>query len=107
MEAYRWVNNNDIVTRVPPGWLGFCHKGQEVYLNAYGQIRRLCPWQRTKDRWRGFLRGLRDRKFDAFTDHSIGQYIEHIWNAVREDEGFTLRFARPEAASISWQRRAA
>jgi triacylglycerol lipase len=41
IEAYRWVNNNDIVTRVPPAWLGFRHKGQEVYLNAYGKVRRL------------------------------------------------------------------
>jgi triacylglycerol lipase len=107
MEAYRWVNNNDIVARVPPGWLGFCHKGHEIYLNAYGQIRRLCPWQRTKDRWRGFLRGLRERKFDAFSDHSIGQYIEHIWNAVQEDERFTIPFERPQFATNAPQRRAA
>jgi triacylglycerol lipase len=107
MEAYRWVNNNDIVTRVPPGWLGFCHKGQEVYLNAYGQIRRLCPWQRTKDRWRGFLRGLRERRFDHFSDHSIGQYVEHIWHAVQEDERFTVPFSRPAMATESPIRRAA
>jgi triacylglycerol lipase len=104
MEAYRWVNNNDIVTRVPPGWLGFCHKGHEVYLNAYGQIRRLCPWQRTKDRWRGFLRGLRERKFDHFSDHLIGQYIEHIWNAVQEAERFTIPI---EQMPFTAQRRAA
>ena len=72
IEAYRWVNNNDIVTRVPPAWLGYRHKGQEVYLNAYGKIRRLTRWQRMKDRWRGFLRGLRERRFDPFADHSIG-----------------------------------
>jgi triacylglycerol lipase len=101
MEAYRWVNNNDIVTHVPPGWLGFCHKGQEVYLNAFGQIRRLCPWQRTKDRWRGFLRGLRERKFDHFSDHSIGQYIQHIWNAVQEDERFTVPFAQPQSTTTA------
>jgi triacylglycerol lipase len=107
MEAYRWVNNNDVVTRVPPGWLGYCHKGQEIYLNAYGQIRRLCPWQRTKDRWRGFLRGLRERRFDHFSDHSIGQYIEHIWNAVLEEERFIVPFLRPQLAPKTLQRRAA
>jgi triacylglycerol lipase len=107
MEAYRWVNNNDIVTRVPPGWLGFCHKGQEVYLNAYGQIRRLCRWQRTKDRWRGFLRGLRDGKFDHFSDHSIGQYVEHIWNAVLDEERFTVPFQPMHFATNAPQRRAA
>ena len=57
------------------GWLGYRHKGQEVYLNAYGKIRRLTPWQRVKDRWRGFVRGLREGRFDLFADHSIGQYV--------------------------------
>src|SRR5262245_3162977 len=77
MEAYRWVNNNDIVTRVPPAWLGYCHKGQEVYLNAYGQIRRLCPWQRSKDRWSGFVRGVRERRFAHLFGISYGAFITH------------------------------
>ncbi|MCC7476671.1 MAG: lipase family protein [Pirellulales bacterium] len=90
-EAYRWVNNNDIVPRVPPAWLGYRHKGQEVYLNAYGKIRRLTPWQRMKDRWRGFVRGLREGSFDHFADHAIGQYVAHIRSAVEEQEGLALR----------------
>jgi triacylglycerol lipase len=86
IEAYRWVNNNDIVTRVPPAWMGFRHKGQEVYLNAYGKIRRVTPWQRVKDRWRGFVRGLREGRFDHFADHSISQYVQHIYQTVLEEE---------------------
>jgi triacylglycerol lipase len=85
-EAYRWVNNNDIVARVPPWWLGYRHKGPEVYLNAYGEIRRLTTWQRIKDRWRGFVGGLRKWEFDALTDHSIMRYIEYIQRAVDEEE---------------------
>jgi triacylglycerol lipase len=91
IEAYRWVNNNDIVTRVPPAWLGYRHKGPEVYLNAYGKIRRLTRWQRVKDRWRGLLRGIREHRFDPFADHSIVQYVAHIRAAVEEEEGITLR----------------
>jgi len=91
IESYRWVNNNDIVARVPPAWLGYRHKGQEVYLNAYGKIRRLTGWQRVKDRWRGFVRGLREGRIDFFADHSIRQYIEHIRSAVEEEESITLR----------------
>ncbi|MEX0613566.1 MAG: lipase family protein [Pirellulales bacterium] len=86
LEAYRWVNNNDIVARVPPAWLGFRHKGQELYLNAYGKIRRQTGWQRVKDRWRGFIRGLREGRFDHFADHAIGQYLDHIRAAVQEEE---------------------
>jgi triacylglycerol lipase len=98
-EAYRWVNNNDLVARVPPWWLGYRHKGQEVYLNAYGEIRRLTAWQRTKDRWRGFVGGLKKWEFDAFTDHSILRYIESIRRAAEEEESVTRWLApvgRPE-----------
>jgi triacylglycerol lipase len=86
MEAYRWVNNNDIVPRLPPAWLGYRHKGQEIYLNTYGKIRHLTGWQRVKDRWRGFVRGLREGRVDHFADHAIARYIDHVRLAVEEEE---------------------
>lgn len=107
MEAYRWVNNNDIITRLPPAWLGFRHKGQEIYLNAYGKIRRLTPWQRMKDRWRGFVRGLREGSFDHFADHAIGRYIEHIRAAVAEEETATAPWRRAHIESAALPLRAA
>jgi triacylglycerol lipase len=103
-EAYRWVNNNDIVARVPPWWLGYRHKGQEVYLDANGQIRRFNAWQRMKDRWRGFLRGLKLRELDHFTDHSITRYVEYIERAVKTEEAVgrgVLPFARPQLPTTS------
>jgi triacylglycerol lipase len=112
LETYRWVNNNDIVTRVPPAWLGYRHKGQEVYLNAYGKIRRLTHWQRMKDRWRGLLKGLRNGRFDPFNDHSIIEYVAHIRAAVEEEEGIVLRpvrhirAAKPAPRSIALRRAA-
>ena len=106
-EAYRWVNNNDIVPRLPPAWLGFRHKGQEMYLNSYGQICRLSSWQRIKDRWRGFLHGLRQRQFDHFADHSIAQYIGHIRSAVKLEEQSVRPLRLPTAAYSEPLRRAA
>jgi len=109
-EAYRWVNNNDVVARVPPWWLGYRHKGQEVYLNAYGEIRRLTTWQRIKDRWRGFLGGLKKWEFDALTDHSILRYIESIERAVKEEESIARRLLsieRPQLVPASESRRRA
>lgn len=110
LEAFRWVNNNDIVTRVPPWWLGYRHKGQEVYLDSYGEIRRVSAWRRAKDRWRGFMNGLKLREFDHFTDHSITRYVEYIERAVKGEEAVSrgvLPFKRPQAPAAEQPRRRA
>jgi len=81
---YRWVNNNDIVTRVPPTWLRYRHTGSEQYMNAYGKIREMTAWQRTKDRWRGFWMGAKQGSVDHFSDHIMDRYIENIYGAIQE-----------------------
>lgn len=75
---YRWVNNNDIVPRVPPRWMGYRHMGREIYLNRRGKIISLPFWLRMHDAWRGFLQSLRSWKLDHFSDHSMIEYIGHI-----------------------------
>jgi len=79
---YRWVHNNDVVTRVPPVWLGYRHCGSEIYLDRHGRIRKLRGLFRSRDRWRGFVAGLWKWKLDMLSDHSIGQYAGHIAAAV-------------------------
>lgn len=79
IDYMRWVNNNDIVTRVPPTWMGYKHTGTEMYLNAWGYHRKLTPIQRGKDRWRGFIRGIKSGEFDHFSDHSIDRYVKYIY----------------------------
>ncbi len=86
LDYMRWVNNNDIVARVPPAWMGYRHSGEEWYLNAYGNIRQVGGWQRTKDLWRGFVQGVKRGRVDHFDDHSIMRYIEHIHRAVMDEE---------------------
>jgi hypothetical protein len=34
------VHNNDIVTRVPPVFMGYRHCGDEIYFDRYGRIRK-------------------------------------------------------------------
>ena len=77
---HRWKNNNDIVTTVPPTFLGFRHHGTEHYLNAYGQVRNPTGWQLVKDKWRGIWMGLKQGKVDSFGDHSMTEYITHLQN---------------------------
>ena len=83
---YRFVNNNDIVTRVPPPFLGFRHCGSEVYINRKGEFKKYGMLMKRRDRWRGFFRGLRQWKIDHFSDHSIHQYIEAILTAVKKED---------------------
>ena len=85
LKHYRFVHNNDVVTRVPPAWMGYRHAGSEVYLNRNGKIMRYGLVGRRRDRWKGFLRGLRRWKVDHFSDHSIHGYIEAIAGEVEEE----------------------
>ena len=75
---HRWVNNNDIVTRVPLWIMGYRHHGEEHYMNAYGNIRQPKGWQRFKDRMRGMWMGLKQGKIDNFSDHDIGLYVANL-----------------------------
>ncbi|MEM9826999.1 MAG: lipase family protein [Planctomycetota bacterium] len=96
LNHFRYVNNNDIVTRVPPAWMGYRHAGYEVYLNRKGDIKKYGLILRRRDRWKGFLSGLRGFRVDHFTDHSITNYIESIAREIaREDK----RIAQGQAAA--------
>jgi triacylglycerol lipase len=93
---FRWVNNNDIVTRVPPTWLGYRHCGREMYIDFRGRVRSIVGWRRVVDRLRGFIRGLGHLSIDQFSDHSIEQYIDHIHAAVeRQQQAMAKRTPRP------------
>lgn len=78
MKHHRWVNNNDIVTTVPLWIMGYRHHGEEHYLNAYGEVRKLTAWQRLKDKLRGMWMGIKKGGIDNFSDHNMSEYIDHI-----------------------------
>ena len=76
---YRCVNNNDIVPKVPPVFLGFKHHGELHYINFYGNVRKMTWWQRFKDGWRGRRAAWRKKEiFDGVRDHSMDQYCKHL-----------------------------
>jgi triacylglycerol lipase len=82
---HRYVNNNDIVPRVPPALFGFVHGGKLMYINSYGNIRNLTMWQRIKDGWRGFWAACKQFKFfDFVADHGMPHYIQHVDNLDEE-----------------------
>jgi triacylglycerol lipase len=96
---YRFVNNNDVVTRVPPAWMGYRHCGTEVYINRNGRIGHLGLLRKRRDRWHGFLRGLRRFRIDHFSDHPLHNYIDPILKAVRDEQDAMGRGESPVNAS--------
>jgi len=73
---YRFMNNNDIVCRIPPAWLGFRHHGEMIYFNAAG-IRQSNPTY--KDLFKGILNSWKRWKFfDGIVDHGMPNYVKAI-----------------------------
>ena len=83
---YRWVNNNDIVTRVPPMFLGYRHSGTEMYIDRLGRLKDIKGWRRVSDRLQGFLSGLKRLRVDQLSDHLAPNYIDAIFKIVRAQD---------------------
>ena len=78
VKHHRWVNNNDIVTRVPLTIMGYRHHGEEHYMNAWGNVRKPTRLQRFKDRMRGMWMGIKKGTIDNFSDHGMNFYIANL-----------------------------
>ncbi|XDD52996.1 hypothetical protein AB3N62_10930 [Leptospira sp. WS4.C2] len=74
--TFRFVNNNDIVTRVPLNSQGYYHVGYYIYINSDGQLTLNYPYSaQIYDSFRGFF----FRMFvDGLDDHKISHYIKAL-----------------------------
>jgi len=73
---HRFVNNNDIVTRVPLWIMGYRHHGKKVYFNRHGKVSKVS----IVDRLLGMWNGIKKFRFDNISDHGMGEYIKHCKN---------------------------
>jgi len=72
----RFMNNNDIVCRIPPAWLGFRHHGEMVYFNRFGDQAPKSTWE---DKFYGVLNSWKRFKFfDAVVDHGMPNYVKAL-----------------------------
>ena len=76
---HRFVNNNDIVTKIPLALIFYRHHGKLIYINHYGKIRNMTWWQRFKDGIRGRRAAWWNKQpFDGLRDHDIAAYHKKI-----------------------------
>ena len=77
---YRFMNNNDIVCRIPPAWLGFRHHGEMIYFNRFGE-RGLPSFA---DKFYGVINSWKRFKFfDAIVDHGMPNYVAALENLAK------------------------
>jgi hypothetical protein len=84
---WRFVNNNDLVTHVPPQISHYRHHRQLCYINFYGNIRPLSTWQIFKDTCRGHLHACNYFDlFDGIREHLIDGYVSKLKNIENTDQ---------------------
>lgn len=83
---FRIVNNEDIVTRIPPRALGYLDSGNVLYFDSFGVLRKDPKW------WQEFLdvsfsfimrasdrfKALQKQFPNGLEDHDMNKYIERI-----------------------------
>lgn len=80
-KCFRFVNNNDVVPRVPlPGAiLKYTHVGNQLYIDSKGKLRDSIPWwKKFVDRLRGIRKDIGDSGLDGLEDHSSKGYVRLI-----------------------------
>ena len=80
VEHHRYVNNNDIVTKVPLWIMGYRHHGIEHYIDSEGDIDQEKGFARFWDGFQGFFRGIVKGSVDQIADHNMSEYIKHLAN---------------------------
>lgn len=79
--TFRFVNNNDVVTRFPHGFrhARYVHVGSERIIDAQGQLHEsMSPWRRLLDRVWGRLDDIGEPGSDGLNDHGSERYIERL-----------------------------
>ncbi len=76
LTTFRYVNNADGVTRVPPREMGYRHIGTLVYFDADGKITSdVHRWNQFLDSVKGDVEGFLTGKVAVLDDHLIKNYI--------------------------------
>ena len=81
---YRFMNNNDIVCRIPPAWLGFRHHGEMIYFDRNGDKALKPTWS---DLFYGVINSWKRYKFfDGIVDHGMPNYVKAISRLAKKEK---------------------
>lgn len=81
--TFRFVNNNDIVTRTPFRSMGYRHVGQFMYFDENGNFRKdIGWWEKLVDRIHGRIGDIFERGTDGVKDHFMDDYLDRTGKIV-------------------------
>jgi triacylglycerol lipase len=87
--AFRFVNNNDLVTRVAPREFGYKHVSQSMYFDAIGKLHpEINAWNKFLETVKGGMNVLND--FGLVSDHDMGKYEANLLQDLTDRQ--TLSF---------------
>lgn len=79
LKAFRFVNNNDVVTRVPPRSFGYSHVGTFLYFDVLGKIHSdIRFWDKFLESVKGGIDDFLKPGPDTFKDHDMGLYEKNL-----------------------------
>lgn len=82
-QTFRYVNNNDIVTRVPFRAMNYSHVGLFRYFDVDGNQRDdISWWDKIVDRLEGSIEDLLKPGADGLKDHFMAHYVACLEKAV-------------------------
>jgi triacylglycerol lipase len=84
--TFRYVNNSDVVTRVPTREMGYSHVGTSLTFDANGDVHAdMHFWNKLLERFKGDLDEFMQGKVAPFNDHSIANYITNADKNLSRD----------------------
>lgn len=85
-QYFRFVNNNDTVTRVAPRALGYAHAGEVRYIDTVGKVQSdISFWDQFLERVKGRMEDFLRPGTDGLKDHSMRRYVEHLEKALKPE----------------------